>query len=415
MKRLTFLDGLRGFAALEVLISHYVLAFAPAIGAIDPEILHPAWQNWFIHSPAFFVADGYVAVSIFFLISGMVLTYSFEASKKSFTTQTLRRIARLDLPLVASVVLGAGWYLVFTKAHVDAATLLGGDAWLRNSGPKNVTFGAIIYESLTALILGHAHFSLVLPGQIGSRAGLMDIANSFNSPLWTLHLEMYGSMIVLILVTLERRLSDLFHKAVCLIALCSLIAHPLGLFVVGYLATKLLATNVWLKISKKAIFKFFACGSILAGVFMSAHLAPPCFTAAYGKFVWFEQIPMRADIFHFYSQFGALLIFFGVLASPSSQTLLAGSLARVLGKYSFSLYLVHFPVLMTVTAFFVVRLASLGAVLSILLASLIGLTLTAALTVLFEKFIDAPATALSRKLRLFGPRTTGVVAISQVV
>jgi|SRR5580700_1882571 hypothetical protein len=61
MQRVEYLDGLRGLAAMQVVLNHYTLAFAPG------------WVG-----PLGFFADGVAAVLLFFLMSGLVLTYSFE-------------------------------------------------------------------------------------------------------------------------------------------------------------------------------------------------------------------------------------------------------------------------------------------------------------------------------------------------
>lgn len=402
IKRVAYLDGLRGFAALQVVLMHYVLAFAPAIGNVDPVTPHPAWENWFIHSPLFFFADGYTAVSIFFLISGTVLTYSFEASRRSFSTQLVRRLTRLGLPMAASIAVGALWYFIFPHEHVAAAAVLGDNAWLRDSGPTHVRIGAVLNEMCTALLFGHAHFSLVFPGGLGERIGLLQLSQSFNAPLWTLHLELYGSLIVLLLVVSEQNVSPLWHKLFCAVAFCGLIAHPLGLFVLGYLATKMLNTAVWARFSAGLPGKILGGAALLLGVGMSAHVAPARLMQAYEQFIWFEKLPMKADDFHFFSQYGAILIFFGVLAVPEFQRILGAGLGRVLGKYSFSIYLVHYPILLTLTAFFTIYFIPLGARAACCLAVVIGLAVTAMLTFLFERWIDRPATELSRRLRIVG-------------
>jgi peptidoglycan/LPS O-acetylase OafA/YrhL len=401
MKRVAYLDGLRGFAALQVVVMHYVLAFAPAIGNIAPAVPHPAWEHWFIHSPLFFFADGYVAVSIFFLISGTVLTYSFEASGRSFSTQVARRIIRLGLPMAASILLGAIWYFSFPQAHLQAAAFLQNTTWLGQVGPAHPRIGAVLKELCTALLFGHAHFSLVFPGMLGERVGLMQLSQSFNAPLWTLHLELYGSFIVLLLVVAERTLSRFWHRLVCIVAACGLIAHPLGLFVIGYLAAKMLSTSPWQTISASKMAKMLGCAGVILGVSMSAHVAPAWFMRAYGRFTWFEKLPMKADDFHFFSQYGAMLIFFGILVLPGFQRVLGAGLGRVLGKYSFSVYLVHFPILLTLTSFLTVRFAALGQGAAFCAASVIGLGVTALLTFVFERWVDRPATELSRRIRVF--------------
>ncbi len=402
--RVVFLDGLRGYAALQVVLTHYVLAFAPAIGNISPATAHPAWQNLFIHSPLFFFADGYVAVSIFFLISGAALTYSFEASTKSITTQTLRRVARLGLPMAAAILLGAIWYACLPNAHAIAAALLGGDGWLRDNGPDLVSPLPVLKEMITALVLGHAHFSLILPGKIGEYVGLPGLDQSYDAPLWTLHLEFYGSLLVLVLVQMQRRLRRGAYRLFCCLLLGGLFFHPLGLFVLGHLAVRMQKSRIWRNLLPRTGTKILAAAALAAGICMSAHVAPAKFMHEYDHFIRFEPLPMKADDFHFFSQFGAILIFFGVLALPRLQRAIAGGIGRLLGRYSFSVYLVHYPILTTLTAFLTIQLLPLGHYYSIVLASIIGLAVTACITVIFERWVDQPATAFSRRLKI--SRTT---------
>jgi peptidoglycan/LPS O-acetylase OafA/YrhL len=194
------------------------------------------------------------------------------------------------------------------------------------------------------LFFGHAHFSLLLPGSLGDRLGLPALSHSFNPPLWSLHLEFYGSLIVLGLVAARERLTRRWHKVLCAVCTLGLIAHPMGLFVIGYLVAQMIRTVWWRRFVEGWLVRKLAVLAIILGVAMSAHVAPGWLIGAYDKVSRFEVLPMRADEFHFYAQYGAMLIFFGVLVLPELQGFLAGRLGRVLGRYSFSLYLVHFPV-----------------------------------------------------------------------
>ncbi|MGP8026256.1 MAG: hypothetical protein ACLPJJ_06045, partial [Acidocella sp.] len=139
----------------------------------------------------------------------------------------------------------------------------------------------------------------------------------------------------------------------------------------------------------------------LTGIWMSAHLAPAWLANGFLCVTRFEELPMRVDNFHFYPQFGAILLFFAVLALPAAQRVLDSRPAQLLGRYSFSLYLVHFPILFTVAMFCLVRLHAAGLGVAIGVASVCGLTVTFAAMLVFERLVDRSAIFLSRKLRIF--------------
>jgi peptidoglycan/LPS O-acetylase OafA/YrhL len=89
--RIEPLDGLRGLAALAVAFFHFVwaLAHAPA-GAVK--------------SVAFY---GSLGVEVFFVISGLVIPYSLDRAGyrlSDYPVFILRRLARLDPPYLASIV-----------------------------------------------------------------------------------------------------------------------------------------------------------------------------------------------------------------------------------------------------------------------------------------------------------------------
>ena len=86
-KRLAFIDSLRGFAALYVVVFHMVLVpkFKPTI----PELIKP------------FVLNGGHGVTLFFVISAFTLCYTFQAKHSEKTPVLsfyLRRAFRI-IPL----------------------------------------------------------------------------------------------------------------------------------------------------------------------------------------------------------------------------------------------------------------------------------------------------------------------------
>ena len=85
MKRISYLDGLRGIACLVVVICHYTLAFS---------IPHPSRIGIF--------ANGECAVALFFLMSGLVLTISFARHPEQILLPAARRLMRLCVPALTA-------------------------------------------------------------------------------------------------------------------------------------------------------------------------------------------------------------------------------------------------------------------------------------------------------------------------
>src|SRR6476620_400751 len=89
--KVEYLEGLRGVAAMQVLLLHFFTGFLP----------ETASRVW----PPFNLAlDGHTAVYVFFLISGTVLTPSF-ARPGSLVAKMARRVVRLGIPVAAAAAI----------------------------------------------------------------------------------------------------------------------------------------------------------------------------------------------------------------------------------------------------------------------------------------------------------------------
>ena len=79
MKKIRYLDGLRGLAAFEVVFHHFILAFYPALfaGPGVPTHLAPGQEVFVSGSVLNLLYDGNFAVCIFFVLSGYVLSHKF--------------------------------------------------------------------------------------------------------------------------------------------------------------------------------------------------------------------------------------------------------------------------------------------------------------------------------------------------
>ncbi|HMJ40690.1 MAG TPA: acyltransferase family protein [Pseudolabrys sp.] len=120
MPRIAYLESIRGLAAVQVLLLHFLAAFAPDLVFSLPAA---ATVAGYIHlSPLYFLYDGYSAVYIFFALSGYVLTRSFERNLAQPSSQILARVIRLGLPALAATLVAAAVMLMFGRANVQPAS-----------------------------------------------------------------------------------------------------------------------------------------------------------------------------------------------------------------------------------------------------------------------------------------------------
>ena len=169
---------------------------------------------------------------MFFLISGAVLTPSF-ARPGAFLGKLGKRVVRLGLPVAAAAVIATVLLAAWPDAHLRAAALTG-SAWLAmDSSGGAPTLAHLAREiGLDSLLLGYREATLFAPlaGQ------LPPMEHSLDAPFWSLHLELYGSLLVLCLVSL-RTWSPWLHRAAIVAAAVLFGTQPTFLFVLGQLVS----------------------------------------------------------------------------------------------------------------------------------------------------------------------------------
>ena len=197
MGRIKYLDGLRGVAALQVLLLHLLSCYMPALVFAGP---NDGTLPGEIHgSPFGLLYDGSAAVYLFFLISGFAITCAYDPGSDYIALMTAR-VVRFALPLTLACYLTWAIGNYDQSDYLTAAGITGsgwmGALWHYPRGAIQPLRDALI----NGLLVGYptaSPIAAVLPGIT------QPLAQSLLPPMWTLNTELRGTILVLLLARLR--------------------------------------------------------------------------------------------------------------------------------------------------------------------------------------------------------------------
>lgn len=372
MQRLEHLNGLRGVAALVVVVHHFFYSFLMYAAKGSGPFLYE-WQRWMYHTPLQLLIAGNFAVCIFFILSGFVLSYGyFRGGGQEFVRRSAaKRYFRLMPPILASVLIS--WFILQTGWHWNSeAAGLSGAPWLANFWPRTVSFAEAVWYGAYGIIIGNAE------------AGLL------SNPLWTMKVEFLGSLLVFVTLVLAGGLRRRWIVYLAL-GLVTLKTYYLG-FVIGMALCDLYCTRpTWRP--RSWILALAALGGFVLGAAPIPGPEPSWYYQALGGGISPEQW------FIWLHELGALLVMVAVLWSVGAARLLASRPLAYLGRISFALYLLHVLVLGTLTSYTVVVVnlsQSYGWALGVAFVSYVIVCILAA--DIFMRWVDEPSIRLATKI-----------------
>ncbi|CAD6562323.1 acyltransferase family protein [Paraburkholderia sabiae] len=169
------LDGLRGVAAIAVMMSHFT---------------QEAFRN------------AYVAVDLFFMLSGFVIAHSYGARLLDGMTAAeyvKRRVIRLYPMLLISLLIGL-------------PVLIGAKALGLSTYPMQSIISATLHNLFFTPYIGHfGNANMVAAGAVSAELTIGEIFPA-NPPAWSLFFEMVASIAFVIIVRLSR--STMFRISV---------------------------------------------------------------------------------------------------------------------------------------------------------------------------------------------------------
>jgi peptidoglycan/LPS O-acetylase OafA/YrhL len=353
------LDSLRGVAALFVVFDHFLRGW------------YLASQGHFVGNFAYvpFLANGQSAVMLFFVLSGFVLTLPMLSAKpQSYPAYAVRRICRIYLPYLAALMVAL--FACWRVRSLNRYGLVMGTLW---QAPPS-----------WHLVAKHLEF-----------LGRYDVY-AYNPPTWSLVHEMRISLIFPLLCLIALRLRPWAAFAIA-------VSFP----VAGRLVEKYSAP-MWEPGTSSLFWSetIGFCGIFLVGSLLARYRQPiVAWLAALPRIARWALIAVAVVLY----QYSALLhvpralrnftvglaaAYFVMLALVPNgwlSRLLRRGPPRFLGRVSYSLYLIHSPILI------VMSIAIWGKMPYIyLLPPFLAVALLAAAG--FHRFVEMPSIALGKAI-----------------
>jgi peptidoglycan/LPS O-acetylase OafA/YrhL len=213
-------------------------------------------------------------------------------------------------------------------------------------------------------------------------------------PLWTLHVEFWGSMLVLALASAHRRLGARGFGIVLALVLVFTGSSQYSLFVVGFVLHLLWRHRPAPDASRPEL---LTVPLIMVGVVLTTLPALPGMEGL----LWLMRklsVLRAQNATVLQSQLGAILIFVCVVRSAQARRWLSAAPLAWLGRLSFSIYLLHFAVMALIGSRTFLALSAHGYLFAGLISLVVGTAITFGLAIGFEKLIDQPAIKLATRV-----------------
>ena len=376
VERLDYLNGIKVLAFLRVFRVHFLNIFYPGFYSLDPSVFHTKHGAEYIvgATPLNLIIAGKFGVRLFLIISGFLAARRFfmTGDEKALSEGAVKKYFRLVFPIVAvnlliALAMYGGLYHNYEVAVIaDSVDLFGN----YNRFPPSV------WEALREAFVG-----CFLTG-----------ANAYNGPIWFIQIEFLGTLFVAAILALVGRKKARFvvYAAVCVIFVqTDFLAVFVGLLLaeIFYHDYKWVA---WLK-EQKALMWVLLAGCLLVATY------PPIgdLNDRLGGTVY-ALFP--AKVMLYYTAAGAGFLF-AVSALKPVQKLLSMRLFSWLSKISYCFYLVHFPILCTVTSMLFLRLhGRMNYHLSVVVCYVITFALVILVSYVMHRFVEKPGIRLAEKL-----------------
>ncbi|MRS15082.1 acyltransferase family protein [Enterobacteriaceae bacterium RIT691] len=361
MKKITYLEGLRGICCFIVIIDHCINTFKPDLRHTGLNDLGGMIRRIVAWTPLNFIYSGIAPVCIFFILSGFVLSLKYNKTNDHsvILSGVIKRYPRLILPILAAMIL---MYVLYFAMRV----LTGADL--------DLSFGSAVSQAL--YYAPFEHISLT------------------NYALWTISFEIYGSFLVFGLLALYGSYKKRMLFYFITFSFLYLNSSFYSLFIFGMILNDLYINGRY-RLNKYVRLAFFVVGVVL----VTTPYVRDGVELYRGLYSYLKYLPNieYGKVYQFMMLTGSMLLFSAVLDSLWAERILDFSCFKFLGKISFPLYITHAAVL-TVSSIVLRRVTADVTLLHFICTIVVTIPVCFAISWIFEKYVDMPSINLANRI-----------------
>lgn len=372
------LQSIRGVASFIVVITHYLGAFYPfaLFGNDGLYQQRSSWEIFFSLPPLSLISSGNFAVCMFFVLSGYVLSYKYlgeNDNEISIIGDIIKRPFRLGGIVLFSTIFSSILWENNLFFNTEASQITSSIPWFYKYWNSSITLNAITRDMTTSFFLS---------------------ANKYNPPLWTIRVELIGSIFVYAFLFF---FATNKYRALAT-AFC--IYYFKGNLIQGFFFGIALAdikkhySNNFEVLTKKYLLVSF----LLLGLLFSSY--PAHTSSDIVRLTFYGKLPKLTYIGGGYSMLGAIFLFFSIDHIKAIQTLLSHKYLVFLGRISYAMYAVHYIILGSFSSWLFIKLLhyyKYGN--AFLLVFLISLIIILIISYVETVFVDEQAIRLSRNIK----------------
>ena len=333
------------------------------------------------NTPLNLIYNGGFAVSVFFILSGFVLSNAYHQSQNPniITSYAIKRYVRLFVPVSVTIIISYIFIKTGFMANSNLGEITKSRDWL--NGAFTVDLG--IYDVIKNMFVDVFFIK----------------DNKYNPVLWTMTYELLGSFLLfafLLIIHPLKNKNTLFITLICVLFFTK--NEFYAAFILGAFLNKNIIHNET-GIFKNGLKKYILLLFLLIGILFCSY--PLCNTVDHTiyQYITFSFL----NNYNFYHVIGAFIIMVVVLHSDKLKQFFSLKIFSYIGKISFSFYLLHFIILCSFSCFTFKQFHQFyGYNISVLFAFLCSLPIIILSSIYYYKWVDKFGIKLSEKfLALF--------------